>query len=566
LIKFINFIINGATIDYAPPEVLANFLVPDNKSNKDNYLVSINPIRADIYAMGKTCLQCLTRTFTEEEMVKKFYNLDISKGMIAAMEERVVKKDILDSVNLILKLRADMIRAQFYIENNNLFVSNVLKYVDPYVRATTEQYQKVMEFIALFVKTNPLERPSPKELETKANDIMFTGSTIRMDEKMQISQSNNENEIISFEKTEKIINDLELKKFSFYYPRVLDGTKATSTEANPITASPEMQFEIGKNKSEFAGYNDLSKFVHCIVGRSTRALLYSIGGVENGDATNKVSLRKDGAFEPITPLTTARYEFGVATWPNHIAVAGGKGTLDYLMDNKVCIIDTIEIFTADANGKGTWETYPTKMSEPRSCCAMCFFDNALYVMGGIKECSEEVQTDPMPEILPFNSTRIDVFFMSNKTSRTINIITPLTNSLADCACIPINKGEIIILRDFLFKDDPLKEGEMLDFKRMTQNKLTIKNDNTAVIDHISASTEADFATINTGYDTCNVLSFKNDEYVIIPDFISQLPAEQEPEVLMYDSKKKMFSSILMKDPSFVHKELIPIQEDQPQGE
>jgi len=467
----------------------------------------------------------------------------------------------LSSTNLLLKSRSDIARAQFYIENNDIFISNLLQYKDPYVKGTTAEYSKVMEFFSLFVKTNPSERINPKDIGTKAQTIIISGATVKIDEKLQVPQSNVTYEIQSFEKKTAILNELEFTEFCFYYPRLnVGGIKAISIEANHVS-TPELYFDISKGKEDFNEHKDLSKFVHCLVGKNPRALLYSIGGVENGDAIDKVYLRKDKIFDEIDHLKTARYEFGVATWPNHIAVAGGRGTLEYLMKNNSSMINTIEIFTAGVDGKGTWEEYEAKMSEPKSCCAICFFENTLYVMGGIKECSEEIKLDSLPDILPFNSMSIDVFDINNKTySKKITITTPLTNSLADCACIPINANEIIVLRDFLFKDEA-KDEDIMDCKRMTQNKLTITGDK-AVIGHLGASIEADFACINTGYDTCNVLAFKKGEYIMIPDYISHIPAEQEPEVLMFNSKTMAFTSIMMNDPKAPKSHVLVNQSDE----
>ena len=97
------FILQGATVDYASPEILNCHLGTEKE-------VSINTFRADMYSLGKTIIRCLTRNYKEEDMLNTLYGLEGNdrRELLNKMKESLSNENLLKLEELSLYSEYDL--------------------------------------------------------------------------------------------------------------------------------------------------------------------------------------------------------------------------------------------------------------------------------------------------------------------------------------------------------------------------------------------------------------------------------------------------------------------------
>ena len=114
------FPITGATMHYASPEVLTALL-----NDKGKELSKINPYKADLYSLGKTLICCITKCFNELAMLQTLYGENIKNGNYVDVFAEYSKGAVM---NMSLLENTDRLKAHYYQNQNDRFVTNVLNY------------------------------------------------------------------------------------------------------------------------------------------------------------------------------------------------------------------------------------------------------------------------------------------------------------------------------------------------------------------------------------------------------------------------------------------------------
>ena len=118
-------------------------------------------------------------------MLKSFYHVETQNGyIISAIEAKLKDKGITIQTNLILNRKANITRAQFYLENNYRFVKAVVEYTDPFYKGSQQDYANIMKYFASMVANLP-HRPTLTYITDTSIKNLMKGAKLKFDQRLK---------------------------------------------------------------------------------------------------------------------------------------------------------------------------------------------------------------------------------------------------------------------------------------------------------------------------------------------------------------------------------------------
>ena len=193
-------------------------------------------------------------------------------------------------------------------------------------------------------------------------------------------------------------------------------------------------------------------------------------------------------------MKRVRTQFGLTSWNNHIAIAGGRSSLLELEESNHNLA-SVEIYNAE---KEVWETL-IEAKESRISPVMCYFKEKLYVIGGIKFVDEAIELKDTVNKMSCNS--IEMFDLLNKTACFIEISTQIHSFITACACSPLADNSLLLLSSTLLGDH----------QEFSQCELKIDSEKKEATINVYGTDNDEFY----GYSSQNCVLFGN-KYIVFP--------------------------------------------------
>ena len=375
--------INGFTNYFASPEILIELL-----NGRDT--PEIIPFKCDLYSLSKSLICCIAQTFEEIDIINTFYRregcpLIKEEGLKQYMKAKINKEVIYNNSKT---SETGILAAQFYCEMNAIFIENVRKYKNALLESSN-MFTRIMNLLADLCDPNYTTIYNSEKLEELTIKLYLDYS--KSEELPADNVYNSQYNIYKIGKQE--LADLKnIKPFVIAMRDKQHQDLITYNEATIQTINGAVSFNI-KPIIEFNQRTlpRQSTFVyHVEVDYPDSHLqLYSLGGFIDDEPSNAVYLI-DSYSKKIIDMNTMRYnriEFGVASWYNKIAVAGGFGNMSFTalkaedkMQDTLCPLNNIEIYDTEKN---IWEI-DIQLKYGYANPAVVFHSNSdrLYIIGG----------------------------------------------------------------------------------------------------------------------------------------------------------------------------------------